>query len=217
MLLPFHNENELEACLDEAGLGCLAGPVYAAAVIWPHPDTFEEEHQSLLKMLNDSKKLTHKKRLQLKEFIEHYALDYHVATVNVEEIDKINIYNARFKAMHNAIRSLTVKPESLLVDGNKFVAYIDPDTDEVIPHTCIVKGDGKYQGIAAASILAKVARDQYMDTLHEQYPMYGWNKNKGYGTKAHYDAIKEHGPVPPHRMSYNLHLTEGDEETLPDH
>ena len=205
-LLPYFND-ELEACCDEAGLGCLAGPVYAAAVIWPHPDQFEEEHQGELRILNDSKKLTEKKRLRLKKFIEHYAISYSVASIDEEEIDKINIYNARMKAMHNAVKNLSVTPESLVIDGDKFIPYIDAETEEVIPHSCVVGGDGKYQGIAAASILAKVARDEFMKNLHVKYPHYSWESNKGYGTKAHYAAIKEHGVTPHHRMSYNLHLT----------
>lgn len=206
-LLPYFND-ELEACIDEAGLGCLAGPVYAGAVIWPHPDQFEEEDQPMLRILNDSKKLSEKKRLQLKEFIETHALAFSVASVDEEEIDKINIYHAKMEAMHKAVRNLSLKPESLVVDGNKFTAYIDMENEEVIPHSCVVGGDGKYQGIAAASILAKVARDTLMKELDKQYPQYGWKSNKGYGTKAHYAAIKEHGVTPHHRMSYNLHLND---------
>lgn len=215
-LLPFYNENELEVCLDEAGLNCIAGPIYAAAVVWPHPDIFEQKHRTYLEMLNDVEKLTQTQYIQLKEFIEDFAIDYFVAIVDVDEINKINIYNARFKAMHTATRSLSVIPDYLLVNGTKFAEYIDPNTENSIPYICIMKGHEKYQGIAAAHILAQVERDQYMNTLHSMYPMYGWNKNKGYGTKSHYKSIKEYGPVPPHRMNYNLRLTNGDEDTLPD-
>ena len=206
MLKPYYFENFIEASLDEAGLGCLSGPAVAAAVIWPHPESFDDEHISELKMLNDSKKLTHKKRKHLKEFIEHYAIAYAVEYIDVKEIDEINIYNARFKAMHNAIRQLDLKPERLVIDGNKFTPFIDSETNESVPHVCIVKGDGKYQGIAAASILAKTSRDEYMESLAKEFPEYGWDSNKGYGTASHYKALKEHGPTIHHRKSFNLHL-----------
>lgn len=206
MLKPFYFENMLEASLDEAGLGCIAGPAVAAAVIWPHPESFDEEHRKELEMLNDSKKLTKKKRDQLKEFVEHYAISYAVEFVDVDLIDEINIYHARFKAMHNAINKLDLKPERLVIDGNKFTPFIDSETDEEIPHVCIIKGDGIYQGIAAASILAKTYRDEHMENLHKEYPMYGWDKNKGYGTASHYASVKEHGPSEHHRKSFNLHL-----------
>lgn len=208
MLKPFYFEDFLEASIDEAGLGCIAGPVVAAAVIWPHPESFEKEHIKELEMLNDSKKLTKKRREHLRKFVEHYAIAYSVEFINVETIDDINIYHARFKAMHNAIKQLDLKPERLIIDGDKFTPFVDPETNEVIPHVCVIKGDGKYQGIAAASVLAKTYRDEYMESLSEKFPDYGWESNKGYGTAAHYSAVKTHGPSEHHRKSFNLHLNE---------
>ncbi|MGL5787370.1 MAG: ribonuclease HII [Bacteroidales bacterium] len=180
----------IEAGCDEAGRGCLAGAVFAAAVILP-PD-FECE------LLNDSKKLTEKQRYELRPIIEKHALAYAVGVVSPEEIDKINILKASFLAMHRAIDQLKIRPEHLLIDGNRFTPYPD------IPNTCVVKGDGKYQSIAAASVLAKTYRDDYMDKLHSEYPQYLWDKNKGYPTKAHRAAIAAHGPSPYHRMSFRL-------------
>lgn len=182
--------DKLEAGCDEAGRGCLAGSVFAAAVILP-PD-FECE------LLNDSKKLTDKQRYQLRPVIEENALAFAVGIVTAGEIDKINILKASFLAMHRAIDQLSLKPEHLLIDGNRFTPY------EGIDHTCIVKGDSKFQSIAAASILAKTYRDDYMDELHEKYPMYDWKKNKGYPTKKHRAAIAEYGPTAYHRMSFQL-------------
>lgn len=180
----------IEAGCDEAGRGCLAGSVYAAAVILPpnyqNPD------------LNDSKKLTDKKRKALREQIQRDAVAWAVGVVTPEEIDKINILNASFLAMHRALDQLQVRPEAIIVDGNRFTPYHD------LPYTTIVKGDGKYMAIAAASILAKTYRDDYMDALAEEYPQYGWKGNKGYPTKKHRAAIKEFGVTPYHRMSYNL-------------
>ena len=180
----------IEAGCDEAGRGCLAGSVYAAAVILPpnyqNPD------------LNDSKKLTDKKRKALREQIERDAVAWAVGVVTPEEIDKINILNASFLAMHRALDQLQVRPEAIIVDGNRFTPYHD------LPYTTIVKGDGKYMAIAAASILAKTYRDDYMDALAEEYPQYDWKRNKGYPTKKHRAAIKEFGVTPYHRMSYNL-------------
>ena len=208
-LEPYYYEDKIEACLDEVGLGCIAGPVVAAAVIWAHPVSFTEEDEDILCQINDSKKLSKKKRDLLKTFIEEHAMAYSVQFIDVKTIDEINIYQARFKAMHNAIADLGLKPEALIVDGDKFIPYKDPKTNETIPHVCVIKGDAKYQGIAAASILAKVARDEYMEALHdenEDFAVYGWKSNKGYGTSAHYDAIKEFGPSEHHRMTFNLHL-----------
>lgn len=190
MLESHFYDNLVEAGCDEAGRGCLAGSVYAAAVILP-PDYKNE-------MLNDSKKLTDKKRKQLREVIERDALAWAVGIVTPEEIDKINILNASFLAMHRALDQLQVRPEAVIVDGNRFKPYKD------LPYTTIVKGDGKYLSIAAASILAKTYRDDYMDKLAEEYPQYDWKSNKGYPTKKHREAIRINGVSPYHRMSYNL-------------
>lgn len=190
MLLPCLNENLVEAGCDEAGRGCLAGAVYAAAVILP-PDYKNE-------LLNDSKKLTEKQRYQLRPIIEKEALAWAVGVVTPQEIDKINILNASFLAMHRALDKLTLRPEYILVDGNRFKPY------QSVPYTTVVKGDGKYLSIAAASILAKTYRDDYMNALHQEYPMYDWLSNKGYPTQKHREAIRRFGTSPYHRMSYNL-------------
>ena len=180
----------IEAGCDEAGRGCLAGPVFAAAVILPEGFACEE--------LNDSKQLKEKERYALRPLIEAEAVAWAVGIVDHKEIDKINILNASFLAMQRAVALLTVRPQHLLIDGNRFRKYED------IPHTCVVKGDGKLLPIAAASVLAKTYRDNYMRELHEEYPAYGWNKNMGYPTKAHREAIKKHGVTPYHRLSFNL-------------
>ena len=180
----------IEAGCDEAGRGCLAGSVYAAAVILP-PDYQNPD-------LNDSKKLTDKKRKALREQIERDAVAWAVGIVTPDEIDKINILNASILAMHRALDQLKVRPEAVIVDGNRFKPY------QVLPYTTIVKGDGKYLAIAAASILAKTYCDDYMDALAEEYPQYDWKSNKGYPTKKHRAAIKQFGVTPYHRMSYNL-------------
>ena len=190
MLLPYLNKDIIEAGCDEAGRGCLAGAVYAAAVILP-PD-FKNE------LLNDSKLLTERQRYLLREVIEREALAWAVGVVTPEEIDKINILNASFLAMHRAIDGLKIRPEHLLIDGNRFKKYQD------LPHTTVVKGDGKYLSIAAASILAKTYRDDYMNERHREYPFYDWDKNKGYPTKKHREAIKVQGTTPYHRMTFNL-------------
>lgn len=205
MLLNHYYEGLVEAGCDEAGRGCLAGSVYAAAVILP-PDYHNEE-------LNDSKQLTEKRRYALREQIERDALAWAVGIVTPEEIDKINILRASFLAMHRAVDQLKVRPEALIIDGNRFTPYV-PFAEQMtaeqlkmakpLPHTCIVKGDGKYLAIAAASILAKTYRDDYMNGLAEEYPQYDWLSNKGYPTKKHRQAIKEYGVTPYHRMSYNL-------------
>ena len=194
MLESHYYKDMIEAGCDEAGRGCLAGSVYAAAVILP-PNYQNAD-------LNDSKKLTDKKRKALREQIERDAVAWAVGVVTPEEIDKINILNASFLAMHRALDQLKVRPEAVIVDGNRFKPYQD------LPYTTIVKGDGKYLAIAAASILAKTYRDDYMDALAEEYPQYDWKSNKGYPTKKHRAAIKEFGPTPYHRMSYNLLGTE---------
>lgn len=190
MLKSHYYESLIEAGCDEAGRGCLAGSVYAAAVILP-PDYQNE-------LLNDSKKLTAKKRYALREEIERDAISWAVGIVTPEEIDKINILNASFLAMHRALDQLSVRPEAVIVDGNRFKPYQD------LPSTTIVKGDGKYLSIAAASILAKTYRDDYMLSLAEEYPQYDWQSNMGYPTKKHRQAIREHGITPYHRKSYNL-------------
>lgn len=190
MLLPYMKEGVLEAGCDEAGRGCLAGAVFAAAVILP-PDFHNE-------ILNDSKQLSEKQRYALRPIIEKEALGWAVGIVSPEEIDRINILNASFLAMHRAIEQLPVKPQHLLIDGNRFKPYPN------IPHTCVIKGDGKYEAIAAASILAKTYRDDYMNRLHKEYPLYDWISNKGYPTKAHRAAIAQYGPTPYHRRSFQL-------------
>ena len=190
MLLPYMEAGRCEAGCDEAGRGCLAGAVFAAAVILP-PD-FRNE------LLNDSKQLSEKQRYALRPIIEQEATAWAVGIVSPEEIDRINILNASFLAMHRAIEQLNVPPEHLLIDGNRFKKYRET------PHTCVVKGDGKYLSIAAASVLAKTYRDDYMLDLHRKYPMYQWDRNKGYPTKAHREAIRLHGTSPYHRMTFQL-------------
>ena len=190
MLKSHYYESLIEAGCDEAGRGCLAGSVYAAAVILP------SDYQN--ELLNDSKKLTAKKRYGLREEIERDAIAWAVGIVTPEEIDKINILNASFLAMHRALDQLKVRPEAVIVDGNRFKPYQD------LPSTTIVKGDGKFLSIAAASILAKTYRDDYMLSLAEEYPQYDWQSNMGYPTKKHRQAIREHGITPYHRKSYNL-------------
>ncbi len=198
MLQSHYYEGKIEAGCDEAGRGCLAGSVYAAAVILP------EDYQN--ELLNDSKQLTEKRRYELREIIERDAIAWAVGIVTPEEIDKINILNASILAMHRALDQLKVRPEAIIVDGNRFKPY-RPVVDGIsvnIPHTTIVKGDGKYLSIAAASILAKTYRDDYMNRLAEEYPQYDWLSNKGYPTKKHREAIKQFGITPYHRKSYNL-------------
>ena len=180
----------VEAGCDEAGRGCLAGSVFAAAVILPEDYVNDD--------LNDSKQLTAARRYRLRSIIERDALAWAVGVVTPEEIDEINILNASILAMHKALDALKVRPQHILVDGNRFKPYGDID------HHCIVKGDGKYMSIAAASILAKTHRDEFMRQLHERYPAYGWKKNKGYPTREHREAIRLHGPTPFHRHSFAL-------------
>lgn len=190
MLLPHFQNILLEAGCDEAGRGCLAGPVFAAAVIFPK-DYYNPT-------LNDSKKLSEKKRGDLRAIIEKEALAFAVASVSPAEIDKINIHNASYKAMHLALDQLAVPAEQLIIDGNRFIPYKD------IPYTCIVKGDGKYLSIAAASILAKTYRDEYMEQLAKDYPRYDWASNKGYPTIKHRTAVIKYGPSPHHRKSFRV-------------
>lgn len=190
MLASHYYEGKIEAGCDEAGRGCLAGSVYAAAVIFPEDYQNEE--------LNDSKQLTDKRRKQLREIIQRDAVAWAVGIVTPEEIDKINILNASILAMHRALDQLKVRPEAIIVDGNRFKPY------QKLPHTTIVKGDGKYLSIAAASILAKTYRDDYMDALAEEYPQYDWRSNKGYPTKKHREAIRQFGNTPYHRKTFNM-------------
>lgn len=190
MLKKYFNKNLTEAGCDEAGRGCYAGPVFAAAVILPK--NFKNE------LLDDSKKLNDKQRKLLRPIIEQEAIAYAVAQVSAKEIDKINILNASFLAMHRAIEQLKIIPESLLIDGNRFKKYKN------IPHNCIVQGDGKFLSIAAASILAKTYRDDYMDELHLQHPEYDWTHNKAYGTAKHREAIEKHGLTEHHRKSFSI-------------
>ncbi|HZK07713.1 MAG TPA: ribonuclease HII [Bacteroidales bacterium] len=191
MLALRFSENYVEAGCDEAGRGCLAGPMFAAAVILPAD--FRNE------LLDDSKKLTHQQREELRPIIEREALAWEVASVDNLVIDEINILRASFRAMHLAIAQLQVKPELLLIDGNRFDPYPD------IPHQCIIRGDGQYMSIAAASVLAKTHRDAFMCSLHDEYPFYNWKQNKGYPTSAHREAIMIHGITPLHRRSFNMH------------
>ena len=190
MLKGHYYEGKIEAGCDEAGRGCLAGSVYAAAVILP-PDYQNE-------LINDSKQLTEKRRYELRDVIERDAVAWAVGIVTPEEIDKINILNASILAMHRALDQLKVRPEAIIVDGNRFKPY------QNLPYTTIVKGDGKYLSIAAASILSKTYRDDYMNELARDYPQYDWLSNKGYPTKKHREAIKQYGITPYHRKSYNL-------------
>ena len=202
MLLPYYKEGVIEAGCDEAGRGCLAGSVYAAAVILP-----TNYHNDLL---NDSKQLTAKQRYQLREEIERDAVAWALGIVTAQEIDEMNILRASITAMHRAIDGLKVRPAHLIIDGNKFMPYYEPDASKAdgrgtkVPHTTIVKGDGKYLSIAAASILAKTYRDDYMKELHKEYPFYGWDHNAGYPTKEHRQGIENHGTTPYHRITFNL-------------
>ncbi len=190
MLAPFFHSHLAEAGLDEAGRGCYAGPVFAAAVILPkdfrHP------------LLNDSKKMTVDQRNLLRPIIENEALAFSVSAVDNDEIDQINILQASFEAMHRCINKLSLLPEILLVDGNRFKKY------KTIPHECIIQGDGKYNSIAAASVLAKTYRDEFMQQLHLEFPHYGWDSNKGYGTEVHRNAISSHGLCRYHRKSFSI-------------
>jgi ribonuclease HII len=190
MLLLNHSGFKYETGTDEAGRGCLAGPVTAAAVILP-PD-FEME------LLNDSKQLTEKTRNKLRPLIEHAALCYHVVNIEPRIIDEINILNASIHAMQECIKALNPAPEYIIVDGNRFKPVAN------IPHSCIIKGDSKYLSIAAASVLAKTYRDEYMNKIHEEYPMYNWKSNKGYPTAEHREAIRKYGTTRYHRMSFRL-------------
>ena len=198
----FKSELDIEAGIDEVARGCLAGPVYAAAVIWPKELDDSIDHP----VLRDSKKLSKKKREELRDYIESNAIDFSVAFETNDTIDSINILKATHSAMHKAIKGLNVKPDFLLVDGNRFEPYFDENGD-VIEHECFIKGDDKFQSISAASILAKVYHDEYIENLVEKEPelkVYGWEKNMCYGTKTHLDAIKEHGISKYHRKTFGI-------------
>lgn len=190
MLQAFYNPDLIEAGCDEAGRGCLAGPVYAAAVIlsknFYHP------------LLNDSKQLAEEQRYELRPFIEQHAISYAIASLDNKQIDKINILKASFKSMHIAVQQLSISPQLLLIDGNRFIPY------KKIPHQCIIQGDGIYASIAAASILAKTYRDDYMKQLHKKFPKYNWAQNKGYATREHQEALDQHGPCKFHRKTFRL-------------
>ncbi|MEI2740731.1 MAG: ribonuclease HII [Chitinophagaceae bacterium] len=194
MLKPFYQEELIEAGCDEAGRGCLAGPVFAAAVILP-----KDFHHPLL---NDSKQVTEKNRSELRIIIEASAISFGVASIDNDEIDRINILKASFKAMHIALGKLKKKPQLLLIDGNRFVPY------KKIPHRCIIKGDATFASIAAASILAKTYRDEYMMTLYEEFPHYAWDNNKGYGTATHRAAIEKYGQCKYHRKTFRLKVAQ---------
>ena len=196
MLLPFFHNKFIEAGVDEAGRGCFAGPVFAAAVILPKDFTHP--------LLNDSKQLTKVERDLLRPIIEKESIAYAVSSVNNDEIDRINILQASFKAMHLSLNKLKNKPEILLIDGNRFKSF------KKYPHHCIIKGDGIYASIAAASVLAKTYRDAYMQNLHKKYRMYSWHTNKGYGTPEHRAAIEIHGLCRYHRKSFNIYSVETD-------
>lgn len=200
MLKTYFDKSLLEAGCDEAGRGCLAGPVFAASVILP-----KELKKSFrdLENVDDSKKLSDETRRELRPLIEKTALSFAVEMVSVEEIDEINILRASFLAMHRAIEKLEMEPELLLIDGNRFNKYNSP-SGKKIAHQCIIEGDGKFLSIACASILAKTYRDDYMNSLHEKFPLYGWTHNKGYATRAHRFAIEQYGATEHHRKSFTL-------------
>ena len=208
MLLPYYIKGIPEAGCDEAGRGPLAGSVFAAAVILP-PEAADAAWltETGLDRLNDSKQVSESMRYDLRPLIEKHALAWAVAEVTAEEIDRINILNASILGMQRALAKLTIQPQHIIVDGNKWKPYVPEGSLLEIPARTVVKGDGKYLSIAAASILAKTYRDDYMLRLHEEYPMYHWDKNKGYPTAAHYAALEEYGPSPYHRKTFNLKVS----------
>ncbi|MBR6508198.1 MAG: ribonuclease HII [Paludibacteraceae bacterium] len=212
MLLPYYIANVLEAGCDEAGRGPLAGSVFAAAVILP-PDAADPKWAEAngLAALNDSKQVSEKLRYELRPIIEREALAWAVAEVTAEEIDRVNILNASILGMQRALAKLCPQPEHIIVDGNKWKPYVAPDGLLETPARTVVKGDGKYMSIAAASILAKTYRDDYMLRLDAEFPQYGWAENKGYPTAAHYAALQQYGPSPYHRMTFNLKLSKSAE------
>ena len=194
----------VEAGCDEAGRGPLAGSVFAAAVIWSKDVVENPDHEDWLELLDDSKKLTDKQRIYLRPLIEKYAMAWAVVEVTAEEIDQINILKASIAGMQRALDKLTITPQHILVDGNKWRPYIPEGQVLEIPARTVIRGDGKYLSIAAASVLAKTYRDEYMLRLHEEYPQYHWDTNMGYPTKAHYEAIRQYGITPYHRKTFKL-------------
>ena len=204
MLEKYCIEDVIEAGCDEAGRGPLAGSVFAAAVVWSKEVLDNTTHAEWLELLDDSKKLTDKQRAYLRPLIEKYAAAWAVVEVTAEEIDQINILKASITGMQRALDKLTITPQHILVDGNKWRPYIPEGQVMEIPARTVVKGDGKYLSIAAASVLAKTYRDEYMLRLHEQYPQYHWDTNMGYPTKAHYEAIRQYGITPYHRKTFKL-------------
>lgn len=204
MLEKYCIEGVIEAGCDEAGRGPLAGSVFAAAVVWDQKLWADNQHQEWLTMLNDSKQLSDQQRRYLRPLIEQFAAAWAVVEVTAEEIDRINILNASIVGMQRALDKLTIMPQHIIVDGNKWKPYIPKGEIMEIPARTIVKGDGKYLSIAAASVLAKTYRDEYMLSLHEQFPQYHWDTNMGYPTKAHYEAIKQYGITPYHRKTFRL-------------
>ena len=197
MLSPYLKPDTIEAGCDEAGRGCLAGPVFAAAVILPADIC--DSCPDLANGLNDSKQLSEKQRYALRELIESNATAWAVGMMDNHEIDKYNILRSSIMSMHRALDKLSLKPQHIIVDGNRFLPWC-----ESVPYTTVVKGDGKYMSIAAASILAKTYRDDFMLRIHQEYPVYGWSRNKGYPTKEHRQAIRQYGTTPYHRMTFNL-------------
>ena len=204
MLQPYHIPNVIEAGCDEAGRGPLAGSVFAAAVVLDNALLDNDTHREWLEMLNDSKQLTDKQRQYLRPLIEQHARAWAVVEVTAEEIDRINILNASIIGMQRALDQLTIRPQHILVDGNKWKPYVPKGEVMQVPATTVVKGDGKYLSIAAAGVLAKTYRDDYMMRLHDQYPQYHWDTNMGYPTQAHYEAIRQYGITPYHRKSFKL-------------
>lgn len=204
MLQPYHIAGVIEAGCDEAGRGPLAGSVFAAAVVLDNALLDNDTHREWLELLNDSKQLTDKQRQYLRPLIEQHARAWAVVEVTAEEIDRINILNASIIGMQRALDQLTIRPQHILVDGNKWKPYVPEGEVMQVPATTVVKGDGKYLSIAAASVLAKTYRDDYMMRLHHQYPQYHWDTNMGYPTKAHYEAIRQYGITPYHRKSFKL-------------
>lgn len=204
MLRPYYIKGVVEAGCDEAGRGPLAGSVFAAAVIFDPHLVDNEQHREWLSLLNDSKQLTDKQRMYLRPMIEQHAHAWAVVEVTAKEIDQINILNASIIGMQRALAKLSVTPQHIIVDGNKWKPYIPEGQVMEIPARTVVKGDGKYLSIAAASVLAKTYRDEYMLRLHEQYPQYHWDTNMGYPTKAHYEAIQQYGITPYHRKTFRL-------------
>lgn len=206
MLKDCIDNSRIECGIDESGAGPLAGPVVAAAVVWPTNVDFDEEDHLFLERINDSKKVSPKWRAHLAPWIKDKCFDYQIAFISPQRVDEINILNARIEAMHHAISGLKIVPDHLLIDGTQFKPYFSNTLNSSIPHQCIPKGDGIYQSIAAASILAKYERDLYMEKLDKQFPQYGWIRNKGYGTKEHREKIKEYGLSEHHRQTFCLKI-----------